>query len=108
MQIDDELYEAFRPWMAMFDVVYFRTGTGTRMNTGIKFSIENLDTEPVLYARYDNKEIRLAMPSGELVSANNLAESKIKEASAWVQANSDYAIKRWKEDKLDFIEIEVP
>lgn len=52
--------------------------------------------KPHLHAQYQDKEVVLEIPTGNIL-VGNLSGNKMKQASAWVISNADFISQRWNE-----------
>ena len=84
-------------WTQIFEYVHQRALVGE--SNGIQFFIhtaENGHNKPHLYARYQQKEVVLEIPSGK-VMAGNLDVKKMKAATKWVIDHSAFLEDKWDE-----------
>ena len=95
--MDMELFFAFIEWEQIFEALHYRGRVG--FDNSIEYVIHSNEqghNKAHLHARYQQKEIVLEIPSGIIITGN-LPMPKAKQASQWVQKNSDLLIKKWNE-----------
>ena len=80
--MDMELFFAFMEWEQIFEFIIHCSEQG--------------HNKAHLHAKYQQKEIVLEIPSGIIITGN-LPTPRAKQASQWVQKNSDLLIKKWNE-----------
>lgn len=84
-----------REWMSIFDYVCKRGAVGRE--NGIVFVIHTAEhghNRPHLHAKYQDREVVLAIPSGEVI-AGNIDAKKQKQASQWVAGHREYLMEKW-------------
>ena len=95
--MDTELYLQFREWEGIFEALHYRGRIA--FDNSIVYVIhtnEQGHNKPHLHAQYQDKEIVLEIPTGNVLGGN-LARNKAKWASKWVQSHADYITTKWNE-----------
>ena len=97
MSYDGKDSLAFREWSIFLEVIFYRGRIG--FDNSMSFIIhtnEKGHNKPHLHAKYQNKEVVIEIPSGEII-AGNLSGNMNQRASKWVVANSEYLKSKWNE-----------
>lgn len=89
-------YPELNEWFSIFPYVYRRGRVGYDM--GIQFVIHPREAghnKAHLHARYQNQEIVLEIPSGEVIAGD--LGGKTHAAQEWVRSHEDFLKRKWDE-----------
>lgn len=97
MEFDSKYFEWACPWGRIFEVISIRRKIGELK--GIKFIIhpnEQGHNKGHLHAKYQDKEVVLSIPEGEVISGN-ISIKQQKQARLWICENEEMLIENWND-----------